>query len=100
MASGATVSFSGISSVATNGTIAQSATTTTCTNTTNCTVSVTCSGSLVVTGGGMQYVSGGQGPQYIHMTQSYPSAANVWTINADNVGTGTVVVKAIAVCTQ
>jgi hypothetical protein len=100
MSSGAAVSFSGVSSVSASGTISTSALTTNCTGNSNCTATVTCSGNLVVTGGGMQYVSGGNGVQFIHMTQSYPSSANAWTVSADNVQTGTITIKAMAICTQ
>jgi len=48
----------------------------------------------------MQWISGGGGRQNIHMSSSYPSASNAWTVAADNINNGTIVIQAVAICTK
>jgi hypothetical protein len=90
-------------SVAGTGSITQSASTATCTAGNSCTVTVTCAGSLVVTGGGLQVTgtTGNAESGDMHLSQSYPSAANKWTVVGTNVAwNGNITIRAIAICTQ
>jgi hypothetical protein len=82
--------------------IAQSASTLGCTGGTNCTLTVTCSGSLKVTGGGLKVtaLTGTAVASNMHLSQSYPSSANSWTVVGDNIGGGTITIQAIAICAQ
>ena len=99
-AQGATGSQGATGTVGGTGQITQSAATVNCTG--NCNVTVTCTGTLKVTGGGLKVVStsGTGNAQNMHMSQSYPSADNAWTVYGTNVGGGTITVAAYAICVQ
>ena len=85
-------------SIASSATIVQSATATCAQNNGVCTLTVTCSGSLKVVSGGLS-AGGATAAKFLDITESYPSAANAWTVSAMNWGSGgNITIRAYAIC--